>query len=314
MIAIVFAECVLSLDYFLYDSPFRIFHKTHEIQETDFFHLTGDMDIPYVMASDAIHHFWWNAIYKTNSSGLLGDENSTGSNNLLFVGDSVTFGVGVQQNETFPEILRGKIAGVRIAIAAVPGYTTEHEIKLLKEILNRGTFRPNLVIFQFSGNDYDKPERVVRRDRYYFYEKNPIKAFGHPSGFYKFLLDHSNLFFRAHQILSGLFSKWVGLEWYPNRYHEIFNQLAELKPLAEKSDSKILFVCFPDQTRLSSQRLSEYASFQSIFEHVVDLGPLLVNEPTLWFDPWHPNAKGHELIASAILGYVSKQHLLNTSE
>ncbi|MBA4423066.1 MAG: hypothetical protein C0390_08180 [Syntrophus sp. (in: bacteria)] len=303
-ISISVGEWILSNDYFLYNSQkLKIYEQTHEIREIRFFHLTHQANPPYLMAPNTSHHFWWNASFQTNATGFLGDDLSEpGRLNLLFIGDSVTFGLGVQQNETYPEQLRRLIPNTRISIMAAPGYNTEHELEVLRRALNKKEFVPDIVFLQFNNNDYIRPIKTDQREKYYFYQKVPTKVFCRPAGAYKFLLDHSNIFFRLNQLLTKWFAQWIPLTDYPNRHQEIKHQLLELKQLGEQFHFQVVFLYIPEREEfgMTPQRLKEIESFGSLFPHSLDFRPLILNKPWLWFDCSHPNALGHKIIAEGI--------------
>jgi len=98
---------------------------------------------------------------EVNSMGLREPESpiSTGDEayRVIVLGDSVTFGRGVDLEETFPKILERKLnrqAGkpVHIYNLGVESYNTVAEFRYLKDVFDR--LKPHLVIFEFTaGND-----------------------------------------------------------------------------------------------------------------------------------------------------------------
>jgi lysophospholipase L1-like esterase len=74
---------------------------------------------------------------------------------VLFVGDSVTFGEGVSDGETFSQLLEGRLLpdGRRIEAfnGGVPGYGTANEVELFADI--RETTRPDVAVLVFYLND-----------------------------------------------------------------------------------------------------------------------------------------------------------------
>lgn len=88
---------------------------------------------------------------RTNAEGLRSDpEAATGDGPLVvFIGDSFTFGWGVEENETFAEIARTRLAnefGVRVRIinAGHWMYTYDQQLLILKDILKK--HRPAVVV------------------------------------------------------------------------------------------------------------------------------------------------------------------------
>lgn len=85
---------------------------------------------------------------------------------ILALGDSVTFGHGVEQNEPYTECLeamlnrRAKSHGFQVINTAAPGNFALQEYYDLKRGLK---FEPDAVIYQFTLNDVIEPYHTLRR-------------------------------------------------------------------------------------------------------------------------------------------------------
>ena len=96
--------------------------------------------------------------FHTNALGLRDDEvQADGRKRILVIGDSCTFGWGVEQEDAFPQLLqqrldRGPHAGrYRVINAGVPGYTSYHGRLYLAE---RGlALEPAVVVVGYGFND-----------------------------------------------------------------------------------------------------------------------------------------------------------------
>jgi len=73
------------------------------------------------------------------------------SANLLFLEDSCTFGIPVNDHETFPTSVQQKLEGIQSINAGVPGYSTFQGASLLEGI--DSPFRPDVVVMTFWPND-----------------------------------------------------------------------------------------------------------------------------------------------------------------
>jgi lysophospholipase L1-like esterase len=73
-----------------------------------------------------------------------------GPPSVVCVGDSCTFGLGVEDGETFPSQLRASL-GPEVLNAGIPGYSAYQGHRLLKERI--GSWRPKAVVIQFGWND-----------------------------------------------------------------------------------------------------------------------------------------------------------------
>ena len=96
--------------------------------------------------------------FHTNALGLRDTEvTDDGRQRILAIGDSCTFGWGVEQDEAYPEVLqqrldRGPQGGrYRVINAGVPGYTSYHGRLYLAE---RGVaLKPTVVVAGYGFND-----------------------------------------------------------------------------------------------------------------------------------------------------------------
>ncbi len=68
---------------------------------------------------------------------------------ILFLGDSCTFGVGVNDDETFASLLQGRFSDVQCVNAGVPGYSAYQGAKRLEN----ARAIPNTVVISFLFND-----------------------------------------------------------------------------------------------------------------------------------------------------------------
>jgi lysophospholipase L1-like esterase len=97
----------------------------------------------------------------TNSLGFRGPEPASpkppGRFRVVAIGDSVTFGFGVNDGDTFCAqtelLLRSKVPSLDLDVVniAVPGYDTRQEVALLRRSLAR--LEPNLVLVGLYSND-----------------------------------------------------------------------------------------------------------------------------------------------------------------
>jgi len=105
----------------------------------------------------------------TNADGFRGPavraERTRPAVRVVGLGDSVMFGWGVSEEETYLALLPGRLASTGVAWevinTAVPGYNTVMEVETLEAKGLR--FDPDLVILNFVGNDFGLPNFVEER-------------------------------------------------------------------------------------------------------------------------------------------------------
>ena len=83
-------------------------------------------------------------------------ERTSGRARVAAVGDSVTFGIGVRAEDTWPSRLEAELAdGTEVLNFGVGGYNAYNELGLLESrVLD---WRPDLVLVQFCINDLNDP-------------------------------------------------------------------------------------------------------------------------------------------------------------
>lgn len=259
----------------------------------------------------------------TNSFGLRGPETTLekppGVFRIVVLGDSVTMGWGVLQDQTYPAVLEKMLNKhppvgwpvnryYEVLNLGVGNYNTVQEVTTLQEIGLK--FNPDLILLGYFINDA---------------EPTPIPKKG-------FLIEHSYLF-------AFIVSRLRTLSWGNARiptYREYYTKLYEpaqpgwlaaqsalAKLAATSSTHKIPSEVFiiPELHDLSlnypfteiHNRLKTHCERLGI--PVVDLFPYFLNRvpETLWVSSTdaHPNAKGHELIARAIHENLANRVLMS---
>src|SRR5262249_34040077 len=96
-----------------------------------------------------------------NRLGVRDDEESLNAPEIVVIGDSIAMGWGVQQDETFAQLIERR-TGRKVLNAAVSSYGTVREMKMLNRIdLSHATH----LIIQYTENDWPE-NRSFRSDGY----------------------------------------------------------------------------------------------------------------------------------------------------
>jgi lysophospholipase L1-like esterase len=98
--------------------------------------------------------------FSVNSQGLRDDERSLEFPAVVALGDSYTMGWGVQQDESFPQLLEQEL-GQKVLNAGMSSFGTAREMKLLKQIR---TDSLRMLILQYNSNDYGENQEYIKRD------------------------------------------------------------------------------------------------------------------------------------------------------
>ena len=293
LLVLILAEAVLRY----YHAPKRNLMNVHR--------KSSDPVLIYelVPGSRAVHH---GVTVEINSAGFRDNEFpealSEDTWRIVLLGDSVAWGWGVPMAAAFPQILEGRLRELRprsrgpaiVYNLSVTGYSTEQEIRLLE---TRGlALQPNLIIISYVLND-PAPSN---------------KAFdGYGTGLE--LVDY------GRRALTKILGRFRG---DPSEYHHLIharhreqtvNQFRQLGAISRSQSVPILVALIPvfrfepgkpyawqdlhDFIKILCQEnglafLDLYSSFR---------GGASVR---YGFDIWHPNGKGHALIAQAIADYL----------
>lgn len=112
---------------------------------------------------------------KINSQGFRGrpvaEGPAEGALRIVGIGDSIAFGWGVTEKDTFLSYLERRfrrehpgVPPLRVINLAVPGYNTHQEVETF---VTKGlSYRPDVVVVYLCGNDDQLPNFIWKRDPY----------------------------------------------------------------------------------------------------------------------------------------------------
>lgn len=276
--------------------------------------------------------------FVTNSLGLRDERevplNKDGEFRIVFLGDSMTVGLGVLCEQTFARqletALNKQFYQVRALNGAVGAYTTWQEVDLLKEKLT--ALQPDIVVVAFYWNDlYVKPRPIIpipisesgeQHDAALKYlrlfKRSAVLLFLRER--YELLrLKLSPSFDWSHQemIYDGRTSPYLD-----QAYQDISESLEELKSLGEKHGFIPIVIVLPipgqihrlDSPTHMQQRIKMIT--EKIGLRTVDMLRPLQEAYTLQHDlviPWdnsHYSPRGHKVVAESIEQYLRRERLL----
>jgi lysophospholipase L1-like esterase len=275
-------------------------------------HPVFNRDLRFVHAPNR-HAFLMGVDVDINSHGLRDREYSIlkapTTYRILMLGDSTTFGWGVQVEATIPKLLERRLNDVRppgidrfeVLNAGVGNYNTVQELALY-ETIGR-SFDPDLTVLIFFIND---PEEVPRETNDSLLARSYLVTFLssrfdtllrrfeiRPSwqAYYASLYDDDKSGFRACQAALVRFATLV-----PK--HRIL--VALLPELHEINGDRYPFR--PQHKKITDVLMSNNVPVLDLIDGLKDRGP----ESSLWVtrDDVHPNRKANDLIAREIANWL----------
>jgi len=245
-----------------------------------------------------------------NSDGLRDKEYSPEKGDayrMIFLGDSLTFGWGVEIEDTFQYVLEeelGKTSPTEIINFGTGNYNTEQEVNL----------------FFDKGIKYD-PDKVVL-----FYFINDAEVTPEKSGLWFLGYSHLISFYwsRINSLMNNIVAAKSFEEYYSTLYQEeqegwvnSKNALIELRDYCRENGIALQVVLLPELHDTDNliftqvyDRISNFLEENGIdYMSLVKLFKAHGNEIELWvsFDDAHPNGLAHGKIAESLVEFISKK-------
>lgn len=287
---------------------------------------------PGAIADSGLGNKFGRLLYKINSQGLREDREYAIPKpadvvRIAAIGDSVTFGWGIDLVGSYPKILERKLQQftnnsgsnkkVEVMNFGIPGYNGEQKFLLLKEKVL--AYEPDQVIMGWLVDDGGKPAYLTGI---------PFV----PKFIYTFLNEHSYLFscFRE-QLIKKVYE--LNAKPYKERYREGAESWGETKKVFKKisdfSKEKhvpVLMVFLPvwqlyDQNQKEGiidihaflEKTAEENNLASLdtLPKIADITIINITTPSGYVaargDLYHPGYKGHEIIADAIYAIITEE-------
>jgi lysophospholipase L1-like esterase len=264
---------------------------------------------------------------RVSSLGLRGPELAPrppeGTRRALVLGDSVAFGWGLDEAESYParlaEALARRGVAAEVVNAGVPGYSIADEAALYRELLP--ALAPDAVVLAVSLNDFTPAPSLSPLGILVGFGAEPAPGWLAHSELLAFLRwrfgalralesdpdrgSRAALYLRAAAIASRkrFYAQADAPGWEP-----IERGLRELRDATRGAGSPLLVAIFPEEDqleaaagpRLPQQRWAARCEAQGL--RCLDLGPAFQHAaggPPLFADLQHPSALGTEVAAEA---------------
>jgi len=312
VITLTAAEMLLSA--FIPAPQFEELNITHE-EST--FHLSQNPRLIYVPKANVGEH---------NSYGHRGKEFSVEKKDktrILFMGDSVVEGLGVNTYDRFTEILDSYLEKAEVINFGVKGYNLVQELEYFKE---KGlAFNPDHVFWGITYNDmYLDSGTIDNLSSYLQQSKNNGFYIQHyaTGGKVNDFLMKSNIY-RYINALILTKRNFKNEVIYRIDENYLVHMLAEMRDLSIKYNFELTFVFLPVNTELYKEYFKDLKDKQNRIEKVVkelnfpmmnlnemdqivDMG---INKRNLFLDndPCHLNVFGNKVVANLIYGQIKTE-------
>jgi hypothetical protein len=173
------------LCFLLLETAFRIFfccYLTFSIDPRTYWSLNPDQAGYVALGGERAN---------VGSDGHRVDSATIGAHNVIFIGDSFTFGQSVSDNETFPYLVEKWLnkgnQSVNVINLAVPGWGPYQCLQALNSSI--GLNVPETVVYVVSS--FDMERQRMSNERFYFLQRSIMSVLG-KSQFLRFLFDMSS--------------------------------------------------------------------------------------------------------------------------
>ncbi len=252
-----------------------------------------------------------NSMVHINSNGFRDKEYPVSRNNkyrIIFLGDSLTFGWGVEQDETFENLLEVKLNRqypVEIINFGIGNYNTEQQVNLF---LEKGLqYKPDKVVVFYFINDAEVTP-----------EKSKLWFLGY-SQLISFYWSRTNTFINKHfpsksfkEFYSSLYKSdregWINAMKAFIQLKEVCQQekivlQVVLLPELHDTDNIVLKDVYDKVSAFLESNSIDYLRLASSFSnHKNPMEELWVS-----YDDAHPNAIAHKVIADKTLDFISNK-------
>jgi lysophospholipase L1-like esterase len=256
---------------------------------------------------------------------------------ILVLGDSFTWGYGVEESERFSQVLE-KSLNVEVINAGVSGYSTDQELLWYR---SEGIkYDSDLVILELAGNDvgdndhnlvstvyykprfvledgqlilkgYPVPETSLQGKVIYFLSQRSALAYFLIQRYFDLLSLHSKL--KVQTDHANLADSGKNAEKEP--FKLTIALLEEMRSIAESKKSKFLIVATDSWwNSTSSETYNDFIdTLRSKGFLVLDVESMQGFDPEVMLIPndGHWNQAGHRFVAKKIEALIETHHLLN---
>jgi hypothetical protein len=250
------------------------------------------------------------AVYHSNERGFRRPDSlaahSRSDRTIVLVGDSFTFGVGLDYGSTFAGLAEHALSGTRVVNLAMPGFGMDQMWMTVRHYAL--PLRPALIVVGFIDDDFDRSLTAYRQfegmNKPTFVVDDGRLRKATPADRASFLtaaLDHHSSLWALGRVVARrlAYSRPVGDWWTVNR-----TIIDSLSADCERAGAHVVFVRIPARgTRPRFQVLRNYMTKAG--HPLIDLADPTHVPPEIFFPrDGHINAAGHRYVADSLVAWI----------
>lgn len=252
--------------------------------------------------------------YRSNALGFRDGRRSEpkpGVRTIALVGDSFTFGTGVEFEQTFGALLEARLPATVVRNFALPGYGIDQMWVAARKMAL--PLDPELLIVAFIGDDFtrsltayryglgfNKPAFVLDGGRL-----RPETPEDRPLAWLSYVQNHSRLWAGVRQVM-----RLTGYHYPIGRWWELNRSILDaIRADCRAAGTPVLFVYLRTRGYRPFPTLAAYMTATSA--DFVDLGDQRLSPPRVlhYARDAHPNPEGHRDVAEALLAWIRREML-----
>jgi hypothetical protein len=275
-------------------------------------HLVADPALGWRMRPN---HEWlsdteeYHVRYRSNAQGFRDGRSQDGRekpHRIALVGDSLTFGHGVDFEQTYGALLEAQLPVTAVYNFALPAFGLDQMWRTLVEVALK--VQPDLVIVGFIADDFTRSLTAFRQDvgfnkpTFWLRDGALVRQTSQdrPPALIRFLDQHSRLWMGAREAvrLAGV-RFGIGSWWERNRAI-----LDAIRAECRAAGTPVLFVYLPVSKPYPFSALTAYMNQTGAA--FLDLGSQTSGQIHYPVDG-HPNPAGHQVVADALLAWIERE-------
>jgi len=255
---------------------------------------------------------------------------------ILFLGDSISFGLGIDARYAFPYILRNNIKSCRVINTSVPGYGIDDYFNVMTAVSDE--IKYDGIIVTICLDDYVSIAQKTIKN--YFDDLNGREKLIR-NGFTRFIVKFNNSFFdfnsflrehsKAYMLVRDriidtsrvVFEAQDSIYSAPDIRDRVLSSMKKIHDFAYRHNKWLIFVVVPMEYQMRNHASTQYLRPQDIINtvsakasfEVIDMYPYFKESSrsgtSLFIDSMHLSKTGHKIVADAVYRRLTRMRFLD---